>query len=91
MAKFVNLTRIYKAKGAKVATNGKFPTKTQPFTVSVEAIASVRPNNRLGHPEHRATISMVCGGSVDVSDKYTAVLAAIGAPAYAKKTKKSAR
>lgn len=71
MANFIKVTRIY-----KVAKTGAM--KTQTITLAVDAVESVRASNRLGYPEHRATISLKSGGSIDVSDKSSAVNKALG-------------
>ena len=63
---FAEVTRVY-----KVAATGEI--KTQKFTVAVDAIESVRPSNRLGYPEHRSTITLISGATVDLSDTYSSV------------------
>lgn len=68
----IEVTRVYKLKGASAL-------KTQKFTVAIDAIESIRPSNRLGHPDHRATITLSSGGTVDVADKYSAIRKMIGA------------
>lgn len=79
MTQFIQVTRVYKLKGTKVdATTGKAPLKSQPFTVALDAIEGVRPSNRLGYPEHRATITMKSGAFIDVAEKYSVVRKAMG-------------
>ena len=72
MTKFAKLTRVYKTKG----TAG---LNSQKLTVAIAAVASVRPSNRLGYPDHRSTITLVDGTTYDLANTYSEVQAAIGA------------
>ena len=72
MSDFISLTRIYKTKAT-----GEM--KTQPITVAVAAVSSVRPSNRLGYPEHRTTITLIGGAEIDIAEKFSEVNALIGA------------
>ena len=67
---FAELNRVY----FDTKTNTK---KNQKITVAVEGILTVRPSNRLGRdvPEHRSTITMIDGATIDLSNTYTEVLA----------------
>lgn len=75
---FIEVTRVYKLKGTKADANGKVPLKSQKFTIAISAIESVRPSNRLGHPEHRSTITLASGGEVDAAQTYQQIRAAMG-------------
>ena len=75
MANFVKLTRIY-----VVAKTGEI--KEQPIYLNVDAVASIRPSNRLNPgdltpPAHRTTVTMLSGGVFDLSDKFSVVEAAL--------------
>ena len=67
---FVELNRVY----FDTKTNTK---KSQKITVALEAIESVRPSNRLGRdvPEHRSTITLISGATIDLSNLYSEVVA----------------
>lgn len=58
---FARFTRVYKLK------NGK-SLKTQSITVAIADISTARASNRLGYPEHRATIMLKSGLTIDVAD-----------------------
>lgn len=82
---FIQLTRVYRtkeavaaAKAGKKAATVKVPVKTQKVTVRASAIEVVRPSNRLGHPEHRSTITLSSGGEIDVAEIYSAVQKKLG-------------
>ncbi len=75
---FIKVTRVYRQKGAVAGANGKKPVKTQEMVIQVANVETVRPSNRLGHPEHRSTITLRSGGEVDVADTYSAVTKALG-------------
>lgn len=70
--KFVAFTRVYKNKG-------ETGLNSQKITVAVDKVASVRPSNRLGFPDHRVTITLNDGTSFDLADTYSEVRKAIGA------------
>lgn len=63
----VEFTRVYKM-------DGKNTIKTQPLSISVDVIASVRPSNRLGKDVHRSTIELANGTQYDLAEKYSEVL-----------------
>lgn len=69
---FAEVTRVY-----KVAATGEI--KTQKFTVAVDAIESVRPSNRLGYPEHRSTITLISGATVDLANTYSDIVKMLNA------------
>lgn len=68
---FVRLTRVYRIKGAKAL-------KSQSITIAVDDISTVRASNRLGYPEHRSTIMLKNGLTIDLSEKKSAVDSAMG-------------
>lgn len=71
MATFIKLTRVFVKKGAKTINE-------QSITVAVAAVASVRASNRLGYPEHRATVTLTNGQIIDVAEKFSAVNKLLG-------------
>ena len=73
MTKFIELTRVYVLKADK-----KKALKSQTITIAVDRIESVRASNRLGFPEHRATVMLSSGAVIDVADKYSVVRKAMG-------------
>ena len=76
MTTFIQLTRVYKLKGTPNGASGKpVSLKTQPI---IAAVSSVRPSNRLGHPEHRATVTLISGQEIDVAEKYSEVAKLLG-------------
>jgi hypothetical protein len=66
----IELTRVYKDKKTNTL-------KTQPITVNSDAIETIKPSNRLGYPEHRATIILVSGTVLDLADIYSSVVKAV--------------
>lgn len=64
----IELKRVYKNKGTS-------EVKFQKYTLDLSAIESVRPSNRLGYPEHRATITLITGATVEVANTYEEVVA----------------
>ncbi len=68
MPTFLKLTRVYTLKGKKAV-------KEQTVTVRADAIDSVRASNRLGYPEHRSTITLRSGQTLDLSNESKAVVA----------------
>lgn len=68
---FVKLTRVYKLKGGKAL-------KTQSITIASDDISTVRVSNRLGFPEHRSTIMLKNGLTIDLADTKAAVDTALG-------------
>jgi hypothetical protein len=68
----IELTRVYKNKTSN-------EIKTQPITVNSDAIETIKPSNRLGYPEHRATIILVSGTVLELADKYSEVNALLKA------------
>jgi hypothetical protein len=80
MAKFINLTRVYvqKAKAATATTPAvKAGLKKQPISVRADAIDSVRGSNRLGYPEHRSTLTLRSGMTVELHESKSDVDAAL--------------
>jgi hypothetical protein len=71
MSNFVKFTRVYKLKGTKTL-------KSQSIVIAVDDISTARASNRLGYPEHRSTIMLKNGLTVDVSDKISVVTSALG-------------
>jgi hypothetical protein len=71
MTSFIKVTRIYKDKAT-----GEL--KTQNYTLAKVAVIGFRPSNRLGYPEHRATITLISGDSIDVQDTYATLNTALG-------------
>jgi hypothetical protein len=71
MSNFIKLTRVYKLKGGKTL-------KTQSIVIAVDDISTARASNRLGYPEHRSTIMLKNGLTVDVADKIGDVTKALG-------------
>ena len=67
MTAFITLTRVY-----KVALTGEI--KTQPVSINVLEIATVRPSNRLGKAVHRATVTLTNGVEIETAEKYSEVL-----------------
>ena len=67
---FIKLTRVYVKKGETVINE-------QPIVVAKQAVAMVRPSNRLGYPAHRSTLTLASGETVDVKDTFTTVQAAL--------------
>lgn len=63
---FLNLTRVYRLD----ATGELF---TQPYTVNVSQVASVRPRNTLGKEHHRSTIVLASGKEVDLVERFSVV------------------
>jgi hypothetical protein len=72
MAKFVQVTRVYKMKGSNAL-------QTQKLTVSADSVATIRPSNRLGYPEHRSTILLKDGTELDLTLTYSEARRAFGA------------
>jgi hypothetical protein len=70
MTTFIKATRVYKDKAS-----GEL--KTQSVIIAKAEIAMVRPSNRLGFPEHRATITLASGTVVDVADTFRELSAAL--------------
>lgn len=71
-ATFIELTRVYKMKNSSTLKN-------QPMTIALSAVESVRPSNRLGHPDHRSTITLISGQVFDIANKYSDVVAELTA------------
>lgn len=63
---FVEFTRVYKNAGS-------CEVKTQPVTVALQDISSVRPSNRLGKANHRSTITLTNGVQYELAEKYSEV------------------
>lgn len=61
MVQVLTLTRVYKKKGAKALSS-------QTVVIPVDKVVSVRASNRLGFPEHRATVNTLDGRTFDVSN-----------------------
>lgn len=89
-SKFIELKRVYVLKNAPlkgpkycsetgVRLEQRPDKKTQPITVNVDHIVSVRPSNRLGRdiPEHRSTIVMSDGTVYDLTNLYSEVRKAV--------------
>lgn len=72
MANFIKLTRVYKLKGGK-------SLKTQTIVVSVDDVSTARASNRLGYPEHRSTLMLKNGLTIDVANKISEVSALLAA------------
>lgn len=70
--KFIEVTRVFKYDGERTVNN-------QRYTVAVDAIASVRPSNMKGFPEHRTTIVLRCGSEVTLADIYSDMRRKLGA------------
>ncbi len=70
MAKLIQLTRVFKNKG-------KTGLVKQPISVRADAIDSVRGSNRLGFPDHRSTITLRSGMTVELHETKAVVDAAI--------------
>ena len=81
MANFIQLTRVYKLKGLDTL-------KTQTILVETTGM-SMRASNRLGYPEHRATVTLASGQEIDVVEDIKA-LAKLAGVTLAKKTKAAA-
>jgi hypothetical protein len=73
MANFVRLTRVYILKADKTKK-----IKTQSITVNTDDISTVRVSNRLGYPEHRATLMLKSGLTIDLAETKDAVDAKMG-------------
>jgi len=72
---FASMKRVYLAK-AKYK-GGKGALKTQTVTVRKSEIAMVRASNRLGYPDHRATVTLASGVQIDTADTAASVTAFI--------------
>jgi hypothetical protein len=58
---FTTLTRVYVKKGSKSLNK-------QSVTVRLSEIAMVRASNRLGYPDHRATVTLASGIQIDTKE-----------------------
>ena len=71
MTNFIQLTRVFKFKGAE-------ELQTQKITVAASSVALVRPSNRLTPgdleaPAHRSSITLNSGAVIDLAEKYSVV------------------
>ncbi len=65
--KYVEFTRVYKSD-----------LSGQRITVAVDEVATIRPSNSLGYPEHRSTITLKNGQEICLAEKYSEVRSALG-------------
>lgn len=63
---FASMKRVYLQKAAK--KGGKGTLKSQTVLVRKAEIAMVRASNRLGYPDHRATVTLASGVQIDTAD-----------------------
>lgn len=63
---FVEFTRVYKMAGS-------CEVKSQPVSIALEEVSSVRPSNRLGKANHRSTVTMNNGTEIELADLYSSV------------------
>jgi hypothetical protein len=81
-AQFAEFTRVFVTKTIVDPATEKVTRvsemKTQPITLSITAIASVRPSNRLGFPNHRSTVLLFDGTEIDLMDVYSDVKRTLG-------------
>lgn len=64
---FVTMKRVYLQKAAK--KGGKGTLKSQTVTVRKSSFSMVRASNRLGFPDHRATVTLASGVQIDTADE----------------------
>ena len=50
---------------------------SQPITIALAAVATVRPSNRLGFPDHRSTVLLMDGTEIDLMEIYSTVKKAL--------------
>ena len=64
---YVELTRVYKSN-----------LDGQPIMVATDEVATVRPSNALGYPDHRSTITLKNGQAIHLAQKYSEVKEILG-------------
>lgn len=63
---FASMKRVYLQKAK--TKGGKGTLKSQTVLVRKAEIAMVRASNRLGYPDHRATVTLASGVQIDTAD-----------------------